>query len=78
MTVKRSSTTSQPTAMWPRCVCRSLLSAENADQNHGAGDGQRHAEDRVQPTSSIRRVREPAHPGSWLTALCATAPGIAT
>ena len=45
MTVKTSSTTSQPTATWPSGESSELPVLEHAHQHDGARDRQRHAED---------------------------------
>ena len=74
MTVKRSSTTSQPTAMWPDGVCRSLLSARTRTRTTVL------ATDNAMPNTM---PADQSHPNAWprsaprtvATALCAMAPG---
>ena len=77
-TVNRSSTTSQPTAMWPVGVCRSLLSASTRISTTVLATEiarpKTSPADQLQPNADAAR-RSPA---AVATRLCPTAPGTAT
>ena len=77
-TVNRSSTTSQPTAMWPACVCRSLLSASTRISTTVLATAR--AMPKIRPADQLpaERTAQEASPSAVATALCATAPGTAT
>ena len=60
-TVKRSSTTSQPTATWPARRVQIAIVREDAHEDDGARDGERRCRRRAPPPSSSRRhARRPA------------------
>ena len=57
-TVNRSSTTSQPTAMWPGLRVEIVVVRKDADEHDRAGDGQRHAENQPGRPVPAKRPRE--------------------
>ena len=74
-TITRSSTISQPTAMWPLIDSSSAALLERPQQHHRAGDRERTDRTPASPERPAPQRSPTATPSAVAMAICATAPG---
>ena len=76
ITVNRSSTTSQPTAMWPACVC-SARASDSTRMSTTVLATERQRPNTIAPAQPQPSACTAAAPSAVATTLCTMAPGIA-